>query len=43
VLDSMTRKTSPISPTLIGWVDFLDFWAEFNLSNLLRLDFLDFH
>ena len=36
------KKSSPIGPTLIGWVDYLDFWAEFKLSNLTNLDFLDF-
>jgi hypothetical protein len=39
----MTKKFSPISPTLIGWVDYLDFWAESNLSKLKHLDFLDFY
>ena len=39
----MTKKSSPISTTPIGWLDYLDFWAEFNISNLKHLDFLDFH
>ena len=37
------QKSLSKSPTLIGWVDYLDIWAESNLSKFQLLDFLDFH
>ncbi len=36
------KKSQSKSPTPIGWVDYLDSWAESKIANLVRLDFLDF-
>ena len=37
------KKMQSKSPTLIGWLDYLDSWAESNLPKLRLLDYLDFH
>ena len=37
----MIKKSSPISPTPIGWVDYLDIWAKTKNSKYFDLDILD--
>ena len=37
----MTKKCQSKSPTLIGWVDYLDIWAKSKVSKNCSLDILD--
>ena len=37
----MNKKSQSKSPTPIGWVDYLDYWAESKFSKNMYLDYLD--
>lgn len=37
----MNKKSQSKSPTPIGWVDYLDYWAESKFSKNMHLDYLD--